>query len=33
MKRIIIHNNVLSMKGKTQIIVTIEEMEKKRGIS
>jgi hypothetical protein len=30
MKRTIIHSNGLSMKGKTQTIVTSEEMEKKR---
>jgi hypothetical protein len=33
MKRTIIHSNGLFMKGKTQTIVTSEEMEKKRGIS
>jgi hypothetical protein len=33
MKITIIHNNGLSMKGKTQTIVTSEEMENKRGIS
>jgi hypothetical protein len=33
MKRTIIHSNGLSMKGKPQIIITSEKMEKKRSIN
>jgi hypothetical protein len=33
MKRTIIHSNGLSMKGKTQTIITREEMERKEALA